>query len=110
MPRKLPDKTVIAREKLTNFLLRPRDDHDKSGFLAVAGYGAADTDRLESDLRTHLLPLEAAPAGRTRYGEKFIIRGPLTGPNGRTVQVLSVWMREKATGITKFITLYPDRT
>jgi len=107
---KLPADTIIAREKLTDYLLRPRDDHDKSGFLAVAGYTASDADRLEADLRAHLLPLDVAAAGETVYGEKFIVRGPITGPNGRTLKVLSVWMREKATGLTKFITLYPDLT
>jgi hypothetical protein len=61
-------------------------------------------------MRVQLLPLEAASAGETVYGEKFIVRGPLTGPNGRTLNVLSVWMVEKATGLTKFITLSPDVT
>ena len=107
---KLPENTIIAREKLSGYLLRPRDDHDKSGFLAVAGYTGLDADRLEADMRVQLLPLEAAPAGVTVYGEKFIVRGSLTGPNGRALKVLSIWMREKTTGLTKFITLYPDLT
>jgi hypothetical protein len=107
---KLPVDTIIAREKLTDYLLRPRDDHDKSGFLAVAGYTGLDADRLEEAMRVQLLPLEAAPAGVTVYGEKFIVRGSLTGLSGRTLKVLSVWMVEKATGLTKFITPYPDIT
>lgn len=107
---KLPVDAIIAREKLTDYLLRPRDDHDKSGFLAVAGYTTSDADRLEADMRSQLLPLDAAPAAETVYGEKFIVRGALTGPNGRTLKVLSVWMVEKATGLTKFITLYPEIT
>jgi len=107
---KLPGDTIIARAKLTDYLLRQRDDHDKSGFLAVAGYTALDADRLEEDMRRQLLPLEASSAGEAVYGEKFILRGPLTGPSGRTLKVLSVWMVEKATGLTKFITLYPDLT
>ncbi len=31
---KLPPDSIVAREKLTHYLLRPRDDHDKSGFLS----------------------------------------------------------------------------
>jgi len=107
---KLPADTIIARAKLTEYLLRPRDDHDKAGFLALAGYTADKADRLEADLRSQLLLLDAASAGQTIYGEKFIVRGGLTGPNGRTLKVLSVWMFEKATGFTKFITLYSDIT
>ena len=105
---KLPADTVIAREKLTDYLLSPRDDHDKSGFLRLAGYSCANAAQLEADLRTQLLSRAATVAGESPYGTKYIIRGSLTGPNGRTLRVLSVWMRENATGLTKFITLYPD--
>ena len=51
---KLPAETIITREKLTHYVLRPREDHDKSGFLSLGGYGPAETDRLERDLRTQL--------------------------------------------------------
>lgn len=104
----LPRDAIIAPEKLTDYLLRARDDHDKSGFLALAGYNKMQAVRLESDIRAQLLPIPATCAGENPYGEKFVIRGSLTGPNGRTLRVFSVWMLEKATGLTKFITLYPD--
>lgn len=105
---RLPADAIIAPEKLSGYLLRRREDHDKSGFLAAAGYTAAHAVQLNADLRVQLLPLLAEPAGSTPYGDKFVIRGILRGPNGRALRVLSVWMREKATGQTKFITLYPD--
>ena len=60
---KLPADSIIAREKLSAYLLSRREDHDKSGFLAVGGYELADAARLETDLRTQLLPLDAEPAG-----------------------------------------------
>ncbi len=104
----LPADAIIAPEKLSGYLLRRREDHDKSGFLAVAGYTAAHAAQLDADLRTQLLPQPAESAGHTPYGDKFVVRGVLRGPNGRALRVLSVWMREKATGQTKFITLYPD--
>lgn len=108
---KLPAESIIAPEKLTDYLLRPRDDHDKSGFLARAGYGSReDAAKLEADIRSQMLPLEAESLGATIYGEKFVIRGTLTGPNGRRLKIFSVWMVEKATGLTKFITLYPDES
>ncbi len=106
---RLPVDTRIAPEKLSAYLLRPREDHDKSGLLALAGYTARDAARLEQDIRTQLLPLEAVAAGEDAYGWKYVIQGNLTGPNGRSLPVLAVWMREKATGMTKFITLYSDK-
>ncbi len=106
---RLPADTSIAPGKLSAYLLRRREDHDKAGWLALAGYGAEDAPRLEKDIRVQLLPLPAVEAGEDQYGWKYIIRGPLTGPNGRTLRVFSVWMQEKATGMTKFITLYSDK-
>ena len=108
-PMRLPADTRIAPEKLSSYLLRLREDHDKSGFLALAGYAEQDAARLEADIRTQLLPGESVAAGEDQYGWRYVIRGTLTGPNGRSLPVLSVWMREKATGVTKFITLYSDK-
>lgn len=105
----LPPDAHIAPEKLSNYLLRPREDHDKAGFLAIAGYTRHDAARLETDIRAQLLPGKAEPAGITSYGEKYILCGTLVGPNGRALRVTSIWMLEKATGLTKFITLYPSQ-
>jgi hypothetical protein len=46
---------------------------------------------------------------QTEYGPKYRIRGTLTGPNGRVLRVLTIWMKEDATGETKFVTLLPDK-
>jgi hypothetical protein len=107
---KLPPTTFIARDKLTRYLLRHRDEHDKAGFLALAGYDLSNPEQLDKDMREQLLPHDATSAGTTVYGEKYSIRGTLTGPNGRSLRVFSVWMVEKPAGIAKFITLYADRS
>ena len=106
---KLPANTIIARAKVELYLLRHREEDDKSGFLAHAGYMRENADRLMDDLRVQLLPLEAELFDETEYGPKYRIRGTLTGPNGRVLRVLTIWMKENATGDTKFITLYPDK-
>ena len=105
----LPADAVIARAKVASYLLAWRRENDKSEFLAKAGYTAADADRLSDDIRRQLLPLEAEFEEKTEYGDKYRIRGTLTGPSGRLLRVVSIWMTESATGTTKFITLYPER-
>ncbi len=104
-----PD-TFIARRKISDYLLVSRPEDDKSGFLAGAGYIPETTDRLLADLRTQLLPHEAKFLERGEYGTKYEIRGKLTGPNGRTLRVVSIWMVEHAGGKSKFVTLYPEKT
>ena len=105
---KLPADSEIARVKVTQYLLRLRDEDDKSKFLALGGYTLAHTDRLLEDLRG-LLDGDAEHVQTTEYGDKYRIHGTLTGPNGRTLSVASIWMTEEATGRTKFVTLYPDK-
>ena len=105
---KLPEDTAIAKTKLHEYLLRHRDEDDKSGFLSLAGYTLNNAQRLMHDIRTQLLPLDAEFFDWTEYGSKYRIRGTLTGPNGHVLRVVSIWMKEDATGETKFVTLFPD--
>lgn len=107
---KLPSDTLIARRKITDYLLMWRPEDDKSAFVAKAGYVPETAERLLKDLRTQLLPLEARLLESGEYGTKYEIRGKLTGPNGRTLRVVSIWMIEHAGGRAKFVTLYPDKT
>jgi len=65
--------------------------------------------QLATDLRPQLLPVEAEWIEDTRFGVMYEIRGPLTGPNGKTLKVRSYWMTETETGVTKFITMFPEK-
>ncbi|MCI0537336.1 MAG: hypothetical protein L0Z50_19140 [Verrucomicrobiales bacterium] len=107
---KLPSEAVIAREKITNYLLRKLRENDKSGFLALAGYTLENADQLESDIRTQILTQEAEFLETTEYGDKYCIRADVTGPNGQSLRVMTIWLTEEATATTKFITLYPAKT
>jgi uncharacterized protein DUF6883 len=106
---RLPADATIAREKLTGYLLVHQTRGDKSAFLAQAGYNLENADQLLHDLRTQLLSLDAVPLHSTDFGRFYEIRGVLTGPNGVAVSVRSIWMEERLSAITKFITLVPER-
>lgn len=106
---KLPKNTVISREKLTSYLLLFKKRNDKSQWLAQAGYSAENWESLENDLRNQILSLDAEPSETTIYGQTYEIIGNLTGSNGKSISVHTVWMTETATNITKFITLYPSK-
>jgi len=105
---KLSADTIIPPEKISRYLLRPLEESDKSGFLALAGYAPGLADRLLHDIRHQLLPLDVEVIGPFLYGVKYRIRGVLRGPNGRELKVNSIWATIKATGETRFLTLYPD--
>ena len=106
---KLSADAVIAAAKVTRYLLVRQSRGDKSGFLAGGGYTLESADQLRKDLRTQILPLDATPLHSTEFGQFYEIRGPLTGPNDVTLQIRSIWMKEKLSGVTKFITLIPEK-
>jgi hypothetical protein len=101
---RLPQDALISDQKLVKYLLAPRKRNDKSQWLAQAGY------TLENwAIRKQVLPKNAALIESTDYGRMHEIRARLTGPNGKTLAIRTIWMIETATDTTKFITMYPDR-
>jgi hypothetical protein len=86
-----------------------RGSGDKSAFLRAAGYTLDNADRLLDDLRSQILPLDAIPLESRKFGQYYEIRGTLSGPTGVVRAVRSIWITEHLSGITKFVTLTPDK-
>ena len=105
---KLPADLFIAPEKLTDYLLVWQRRGDKSAFLARAGYDLETVLRLEADLRRLAAQAEAIQVRKNEFGDYYEIAGDLVGPNGFRLRVKAVWMNERLSGQTKFITLVPD--
>ncbi len=106
---KLPADSLIAGDKLTRYLLVSQAHGDKSAFLAQVGYTLRNADDLLQDLRLQILPLDAQRLESNQFGQYHEIRGSLTGPNGGTLAVRTIWITEHLSGITKFVTLIPDK-
>lgn len=107
---KLPADSEIPLPKILNYLLVPLARADKSKFLARAGYSTENGRRLMADIRVQILPLDATPAGTTQFGDFFEIRGILRGPNGVSLRVKTIWIQEHLQGMTRFVTLLPDKS
>lgn len=107
---KLPGDAIITQEKISDYLLKWRPDNDKSQFLKRAGYTQDNWRQLMEDIRNQLLSLDAEFLENTAYGELWKIRGRLNGPKSVNIRVVTIWMIEKYSGLTKFITLFPDRS
>lgn len=56
-----------------------------------------------------MLALDAIALPSRGFGDMFEIAGVLRGPNGAKLQIRTIWMREQATDLVKFITLIPVR-
>lgn len=105
---KLPADLFIAPEKLTDYLLIWQRRGDKSGYLADAGYNLETVPRLEADLRRLAAQAEAVRVRSNAFGDYYETVGDLVGPNGARLRVKAIWMNERLSGRTKFITLVPD--
>lgn len=106
---KLPLDSEIREEKLTEYLLKPRERNDKSKFLTKLGYGQTNWQELREDIRTQILPHEAFFAENTDYGDIYEIKATLTGPSGESVKVLTIWMQNPINKRTHLVTLYPAK-
>jgi hypothetical protein len=103
----IPKDAIIADEKVRDYLLKPLDVDDKSGYLTLAGYTREDYWELLRDIREQLLPGEAEYQERNSFGDYYIVKGYLRGPNGRRLGVRTVWLHEVSERI-RFLTLFPD--
>lgn len=106
---KLPSDVIISKDKLLRYLLLPREENDKSRFLASAGYTLANWEILERDLRMLATGSEITNVESSPFGIKYEVRGTLKGPNGKILDVVTIWIKLEATGETRFVTLFPEK-
>ena len=106
---RIPADATIPLEKLTRYLLFPRPWDDKSQFLAQAGFLIDDPAKLEDALRHAAASYDAVEDGSNEYGTFYRVEGELTGPNGRSLLVVLIWLQWKLDGTFHFVTLKPSR-
>jgi len=100
---------IIPSDKLRDYLLSLRhpDGRGKAEYLGGLGYSQDAPEQLEADLRAHLLAIDAQPGRASRYGQKYEILGLLTGPNGNTAWVRTIWIVLTGETAPRLVTLIP---
>ena len=108
---KLPNsnEALIPSEKLSDYLLSPTHPigRFKAAFFRNLGFEQRNWQELEEALRG-LLNLDAELVERSQFGQKYIIRGEITGPAGRNARVVSVWIILAPEDTPRFVTAYPE--
>lgn len=59
-------------------------------------------------IKEHHLPLDAESVEKTRYGQKYLIKGIIKGPSGNAVMLKSIWIILKSEDMPRFVTIYPE--
>ena len=102
----IPKDAIIAVEKVRDYLLKPLEIDDKSGFLEIGGYTRENYQRLLQDIRK-LLPGEGRFQMYTTFGDRFELDGIRQGPSGESLFVTTIWQCSPR-GTWRFITLFPN--
>jgi hypothetical protein len=103
------ERAEVDPAKVRNYLLAPDhpDGASKARFFAALGFAR---DRW-ADLRDALLAVARAgaaePAGAGVYGQKYVVRGIVRGPDGRAAAVVTVWIVLRGDGVPRLVTAYP---
>lgn len=104
------DKAIFVPEKLTAYSMNfehPTGKHKAKLWKSTIGATAKDTPMIEKQVMTWLEHLEAVPdSKRDEFGVRFNVRVPVTGPNGKTVDVRTCWIYERSKD-GKTISTYP---
>lgn len=104
-----PSSALIAREKVTGYLLshlHPVGRY-KAAFFARLGYSADAPEVFERDVAA-LLRSRVIELGITPYGRKLATRGMLRGPIGGRAVVLAVWIILPDERSPRLVTVYPE--
>jgi hypothetical protein len=101
---------VVEASKVREYLLSP--SHPIGRFKATVfnalGYEQPDWPRLRDDLLLHGRSGQARLAEATQYGQKYVVSGNVTGPNGRSGRLVSVWLVASEGSAPRFLTAYPE--
>ncbi len=104
------DRAVVEPAKVRDYLLSAEHPigRAKARFFKMLGFARARWPELQQALLAHAAAGQAEVAGPMRYGQKYAVRGILTGPTGRSANVVSVWIVLKDEDVPRFVTAYAE--
>lgn len=108
---KLPngEKAIIDERKIREYLVSRSHPvgRFKAKFFAGLGFGPGNWQVLAAAI------LQVAANGDVQFvednvhGRKYLVSGTLTGPQGRSAAVVSVWIVKVGDDVPRLVTVYP---
>lgn len=100
------DRATVEPGKVRDYLLSGSHPvgRFKAKFFVALGYSAARWELLRRDLLTLAIAGEATLAQTNQFDWKLEVDGILTGPNGRSAEVRTVWKIESEQHPPRFVT------
>jgi hypothetical protein len=105
---RIPEHLIIPDAKITQYLLVLKARNDKSSFLAQAGFTQENPEALRLAIQRQAMDKEAIKERSSEYGIFYQVKGELTGVNGVSLSVITVWLQRQIDGKFQFVTLKPN--
>jgi hypothetical protein len=108
---KLPgiERAVVTCRKIVEYLLSPDHPASKAGFFTRFGWHREEWEAFAAAMIEHARANDVAAHRHTTFGMRYIVEGPLRGPDGRLPLVRAVWVIESEEQVPRLITAYPVR-
>ena len=84
---KLQGNIIIPDAKLTQYLLVPRQEDDKSKYLAQAGFTQDNPDQLKQAVLTLIQTYDAISDRQDKYGTYYRVEGDLIGSTALSISM-----------------------
>lgn len=104
-----PDKLLVEREKIADYLLNPahRYGASKARFFTQFGFRIEEWERLADALREHGRTHEVVRTRETGFGPRYAVEGELSTPTGRRPHVRTIWQMDEGAVAPRLISAYP---
>jgi hypothetical protein len=101
---------IIEQRKILGYLLSLGHPIGaaKCRFLGQIGFQKQAWHLLVVALRSHALENPCEPPLITPWGLRFVVRGPLRGPNGDSRMVRVVWELDRVHNAPRLLTMVPE--
>jgi uncharacterized protein DUF6883 len=108
---KLPhaDRLQVAKAKVADYLLSSthRAGRAKARVFSAFGFQVSEWEALSDALQRHARENAVTFSENTAFGIRYVIEGPLVAPDGRQLQVRTVWFIDEGNHAPRFVTAYP---
>lgn len=108
---KLPnlEQAEVPEAKITEYLLNLNHEQGqgKAQFFLRVGFSLTEWQLLARTLLRHAQEHPVVNTEATRFGTRYVIEGSMSTPNGRIVQVRSVWFIGTQQTTPRLVTAYP---
>lgn len=108
---KLPNaqSATVPERKVTHYLLNPAHPAggSKAWFFLRFCFTVVDWQRLAEALLRHARENEVVETEETTHGRRYAVDGPLTAPDGTSLNVRTAWYIKPGSDAPRFVTAHP---